>query len=141
MTHYKNWFHELHVLEQPGYVEIGDDTVHQIQHVGNVPLATHDGQFKHMADVLHVPTITKNLVSVGQMVEQGLQVKFNEHGCYVEDLKDNCRLVAKGNRIGRMFTLDVKMPTANDNVLYTQKNAVIADADIWHKRIGHVNIQ
>ena len=75
------------------------------------------------------------------MVEQGLQVKFNEHGCYVEDLKDNCRLVAKGNRIGRMFTLDVKMPTTNDNVLYTQKNAVIADADIWHKRIGHVNIQ
>ena len=65
MTHYKNWFHELHVLEQPGYVETGDDTVHQIQHVGNVPLATHDGQFKHMADVLHVPAITKNLVSIG----------------------------------------------------------------------------
>ena len=86
-------------------------------------------------------TITKNLVSVGQMVEQGLQVNFNEHGCYVEDLKHNCRLVAKGNKIGRMFTLDVNMPTANDNVLYTQKNAVIADADIWHKRIGHVNIQ
>ena len=51
MTHYKNWFHELHVLEQPGYVETGDDTVHQIQHVENVPLATHDGQFKHMANV------------------------------------------------------------------------------------------
>ena len=94
-----------------------------------------------MADVLHVPTIAKNLVSVGQMVEQGLQVKFNEHGCYVEDLKNNRRLVAKGNIIGRMFTLDVKMPAINDNVLYTQKNAVIADADIWHKRIGHVNIQ
>ena len=43
MTHYKNWFHELHVSEQPGYVETSDDTVHQIQHVGNVPLATHDG--------------------------------------------------------------------------------------------------
>ena len=75
------------------------------------------------------------------MVEQVLQVKFNEHGCYVEDLKDNCRLVAKRNIIGRMFTLDEKMPMANDNVLYTQKNAVIADVDIWHKRIGHVNIQ
>ena len=94
-----------------------------------------------MADVLHVPTITKNIVSVGQMVEQGLQVKFNEHGCYVEDLKDNCRLVSKGNKIGRMFTLDVKMPMENDNLLYTQKNAVIVDANIWHKRIGHVNIQ
>ncbi len=40
-----------------------------------------------------------------------------------------------------MFTLDVKIPATNDNALYTQKNAVIADADIWHKRIGHVNPQ
>ena len=50
-------------------------------------------------------------------------------------------MVAKGNRIGRMFTLDVKMLTTNDNVLYTQKNVVIANTEIWHKRIGHVNIQ
>ena len=50
-------------------------------------------------------------------------------------------MVAKGNKIGRMFTLDVKILTTNDNVLYTQKNVVIVDADIWHKRIGHVNIQ
>ena len=58
-------------------------------------MATHDGKPKHMADVLHVPTITKNLVFIGQMVEQGLQVKFNEDGCYVKDLKNNCILVTK----------------------------------------------
>ena len=31
MTHYKNWFNELRVLEQSGHVETGDDTVHQIE--------------------------------------------------------------------------------------------------------------
>ena len=140
MTHHKNWFNELHVPEQPGYVETGDDTVHPIEHVGNVPLAMHDGKPKYMADVLHVPTITKNLVSVGQMVEQGLQVKFNSNGCFVEDPNNRYRMVAKGKRIGRMFTLDVEVPARND-MLYTQKNAVITDIDIWHKRIGHVNVQ
>ena len=118
-------------------MEIGDDTVHPI---GNVPLAMHDGKPKYMADVLHVPTITKNLVSVGQMVEQGLQVKFNSNGCFVEDPNNKCRMVAKGKRIGRMFTLDVKVPAGSD-MLYTQKNAVVTDIDIWHKRIGHVNVQ
>ena len=39
-----------------------------------------------------------------------------------------------------MFTLDVKIPAGSD-MLYTQKNAVVADIDIWHKRIGHVNVQ
>ena len=53
--------------------------MHPIEHVGNVPLSMEDGKEKYMVDVLHVPTITKNLVSGGQMVEQGLQVRFSEH--------------------------------------------------------------
>ena len=64
MMHYKNWFNDLHVPEQPSYVETGDDTVHPIERMENVPLATHDGKPKHMADVLYVPTITKNLLLV-----------------------------------------------------------------------------
>ena len=58
--------------------------MHPIEHVENVPLLMEHGKEKYMADVLHVPTITKNLVSVGQMVEQGLQVRFNEHGCFCQ---------------------------------------------------------
>ena len=67
-------------------------------------------------------------------------MKFNKHGCFVEDFQSGCRLVAKGKRIGRMFTLDVNMPTKSA-ALFTSKNAVISDMDIWHKQIGHVNVQ
>ena len=140
MTHHKNWFNELHVPKKSGYVKTGDDTLHPIEHVGKVPLSMHDGKMKHMADMLHVPTITKNLVSVGQVVDQGLQVKFNKHGYFVKDFQSSCKLVAKGKRIGRMFTLDVNMPIKNA-VLFTSKNAVIFDMDIRHKQIGHVNVQ
>ncbi|MCO5553994.1 hypothetical protein L7F22_007520 [Adiantum nelumboides] len=45
--------------------ETGDDTAHPIAHIGNVPLSLQDGNVKYLADVLHVPNITKNLVSVG----------------------------------------------------------------------------
>ena len=65
---------------------------------------------KGLTHVLHVPRITKNLVSIGQMVEQGLQVRFNASGCYVEDFISKNRLIAKGKRIGCMFTLDVNVP-------------------------------
>ena len=140
MTYHQNWFNKMKEPNKLGYVETGDDTMHPIEHVGNVPLSMHDGKEKYMADVLHVPTITKNLVSFGQMVEQGLQVRFNEHGCFVEDFKDKCRLVAKGNRVGRMFTLNVNMPRKG-MAMYAQGARVIADVDIWHKRIGHVNPQ
>ena len=132
MTHHKNWFNELHAPEKPGYVKIGDNTLHTIERAGKVPLFMHDGKTKHMGDVLHVPTITKNLVSVGQMVDKGLHVKFNKHGCFVEDFQSGCKLVAKGKRIRRLFTLDVSMPIKNA-ALFTSKNAVIFYMNIWHK--------
>ena len=55
---------------------------------------------KYLADVLHVPNITKNLVSVGQMVEGGLQVRFNADGLYVKEYKKNGKLVAQGKKVG-----------------------------------------
>ena len=59
-------------LKKPSYVETSDDTTHLIAHVGKVPLAMQNGRTKYMLDVLHVPNIIKNLVSIGQIVEQGL---------------------------------------------------------------------
>ena len=71
MTSHGEWFQDMHDPERPGHVETGDDTAHPIAHVGNVPLSMQDGKVKYLADVLHVPQITKSLVlSIGQMVEQ-----------------------------------------------------------------------
>ncbi len=94
-------------------METGDDTAHPIRQIGKVPLSMQDGQMKYLKDVLHVPTITKKSVSIGQMVEQGLQVTFNPNGCFVENMKNQGKLIAKGKRNGRMFTLDVNdaLPT------------------------------
>ena len=95
---------------------------------------------KYLADVLHVPNITKNLVSVGQMVEQGLQVRFNADELYVEEYKKNGKLVAQGKKVGRMFTLDVNVPELNA-VMFAQGTSVVVDVEIWHKCVGHVNVQ
>ena len=89
---------------------------------------------------MYVPNITKNLVSVGQMVEQGLQVRFNVDDLYVEEYKKNGRLIAQGKKVGRMFTLDVNVPELNA-AMFAQGTGVVADVEIWHKRIGHANVQ
>jgi len=52
------------------------------------------------------------------MLEQGLHVTFNPNGCFVEDMKNQGKLIAKGERNGQMFTLDVNMPEVN-SMLFT----------------------
>ena len=74
MTYHHNWFSEMKEPSKPGYVETGDNTIHPIEHVGDVPLTLEDGKEKYMSNVLHVPTITKNLVLVGHL-RRNLQVR------------------------------------------------------------------
>ena len=81
---------------------MGTNTTHPIQHVGNVPFG-EEGNQTYIKNFLHVLTIMKNLVSVGQTVEQGVQVRFNNEGHFIEK-KD--RLIAHRRREGRMFILD-----------------------------------
>jgi len=73
------------------------------------------------------------------MVEQGLHVTFNPNGCFVEDMKNQSKLIAKAERNGQLFTLDVNMPEVNF-MLFTHGKRV-GDIGIWHKRVSHVNLQ
>ena len=82
MSH-QEWFRYLREPDRPDYVEIGDDTTHPIWHVGNVPFGK-EGEQTSIKNVLHVSTIMKNLVSIGQIVEQGMQVRFNQGGYFIE---------------------------------------------------------
>jgi hypothetical protein len=69
MTGHGQWFRDTKDLKTLGFVETGDVTTNPITQIGKVSLSMQDGQTKYLKDVLHVPTITKNLVSIGQMVE------------------------------------------------------------------------
>ena len=95
------------------------------------------GETKYMMNVLHVPHLAKNLVSVGQIVEQGMQVKFNKSGCFIEK---HGKLIARGKRQGRMFILDVNMPQMAA-AMFTKGSNIISDVEMWHKRIGHISMQ
>ncbi len=96
MTNHGEWFKNTRDLKTPRFVETDDDITHPITQIGKVSLSMQDAKTKYLKDVLYVPTITKNLVSIGQMVEQGLQVTFNPNGCFVEDMKNQGKLIAKG---------------------------------------------
>ncbi len=72
-------------------------------------------------------------------MEQDLQVTFNPNGCFVKDMKNQGKLIAKGERNGQMFTLDVNISEMNSMLFTHGKGA--KDIGIWHKQIGHVNLQ
>jgi len=57
----------------------------------------------------------------------------------VEDMKNQGKLIAKRKKNGQMFTLDVNMPEVNSMLFTHGKGA--RNIGIWHKQVGHVNLQ
>ena len=102
MSGHANWFESLKELEVPGYIQISDNTTHTIEHVGDIPLWEERGKTKYILNVMHVPNLAKNLICVGQILKQAMQVKFKKSGCFIEK---HGKLITKGKRQGRMFVL------------------------------------
>jgi hypothetical protein len=98
------------------------------QQMSKVPFSMQGGQTKYLKDVFHVPTITKKIVSVGQMVKQGLQVIIKPNARFLEDMKNQSKLITKMKRNGWMFTLDVNMLKVNSMLFTHGKGA----RNIWN---------
>ena len=125
MTSHEDWLRELRKPDRHGYVETRDDKTHRIGHIGNVPFR-NNGKKTYLKNMLHVPTITKSLVSVNKIIEQGMQVRFNSEGCFIE--KDN-GLIAHGRQEGRMSILESKEVKS---AMFAKSLKVETDLKLWH---------
>ena len=76
------------------------------------------GEQNTLGDVLHVPTISKSLVFVGQMLDQNMEVKFSKYGCFIHDYSQSHmgKLLGKGRKVGRLFVLDVGKSITHENL-------------------------
>ena len=100
-------------------------TPHMVEHTRDVAFVNPNNMC-YIKEVPHVPTNIKNLVSVGQIVEQGMQVLVNQEVCFI---KDNCKL------IGHMFIL---YRTDVNTMLFEKGLNAKFDIGLYHKRVGHV---
>jgi len=78
MTGNKNFLENLKELKVTSKVELGDDSNHEIKGIGSVSFHLDFGDTLHFEDVLFVPGLTKNLISVGVIEEKGHRVVFME---------------------------------------------------------------
>lgn len=82
-------------------------------------------------NVLHVPKLTVNLLSVSRIVENGNTVTFKKSGCTIKNANDE--IIAQCNAQNGVYKMLVGK---NNNCLLTNK---AESAYTWHRRLGHVN--
>ena len=104
----KESFVELSDLTQQMEVTLGDGNVLKLSGQGVVSLKMKlpDGSVRRckLLDVLYVPDLAYNLLSVSKEAESGKMTKFDANGCQI--LNGNQKVIAKATRCGSLYYLD-----------------------------------
>lgn len=104
----------------------------QVKAVGNARIKFHENEIE-IADILHVPNLAVNLLSVHKMVSKGNIVTFDKNGCTIYD--NEKRQIAKCSAQNGVY----KLKTNVENCMLS--NEKCNTAVMWHRRLGHINYQ
>lgn len=79
-------------------------------------------------EVMCVPSLTTNLLSVSQLIKKGNRVTFRDCGCDIYNAKGI--LVATAKLVNGVYKLNTPVHLSA---------AVVVSSEMWHRRLGHVN--
>ncbi|CAL5368182.1 unnamed protein product [Camellia sinensis] len=127
MTYDRELFRELDKTAI-SKVRIGNGAHIAVKGKGTVAIEGCTG-LKLISDVLYVPEINQNLLSVTQLLEKGYKVLFEDKNCVIKDTK--VIEVFKVQMKDKSFALDL-MKEEQAAVHKDDSNTVL-----WHKRLGH----
>jgi hypothetical protein len=97
MTFNKKAFSKHQEQEASMQVELSDDATYLPTGMGSIALCMPSGDVLQLDDVLYVPSLTKNLLSMSTMTNQRLMVKFDNQQVIIRDCNENpSQLFAKG---------------------------------------------
>lgn len=92
-----------------------------------------DGRIEN---VLYVPKLRKNLLSVSVCTNKGIEVRFrNKYVRLVRGNKTIASGVKQSNDVYRMFMKVVKPGSVEE------ANVSTTNLTVWHKRLGHVRVR
>lgn len=130
-----------------GNVTVANSSKMAVECSGEVHLKHMENDLT-LKNVLFVPDLCTNLVSVSQMIKNGNRVIFGQERCEIKNKFGE--IIATASLVDDMYKLDLDcsstamlVNSANAKAVQstsftaTQKTVPI-DCEIWHRRLGHV---
>lgn len=116
-----------------GKVKFGDGSTVLIKGKGTISLKCKNGEEKLLKDVYYIPLLCNNIISLGQLAEDGNKVIMNGVHLWVYD--NDGRLVMKVRKsFNRLYKIIIE--SGISECLLSKSDE---EAWLWHARLGHVN--
>ncbi|KAG8492601.1 hypothetical protein CXB51_010050 [Gossypium anomalum] len=113
-------------------VKIGNGQFINAEGKGEVLICTATGD-KIIKNVLLVPEIDRNLLSIAQLLEKGYSVVFKGQECQITDLSGSSLMTVTMS--DKCFEVDWSGDSHSAHTASTE------DTKLWHQRLGHANFK
>eukprot|EP01018_Ginkgo_biloba_P035024 Gb_16475 [translate_table: standard] len=134
MTYNAELFKEIKEDTEENKVVVGDNNTQEVKGKGVVSIKSETRETNNISDVLLVPGLEMNLLSVGQMMEQDYKFEFDNGECLIKDKLNKGKVVAKGElTTDRLFKLVIPPQP------YVLKTSTTDKSILWHCKYGHLN--
>jgi hypothetical protein len=134
-------------------IRVANSVDAEVEAIGELPLKLNNGFILHLHNVLYVPSLSRNLISVSCLDDDGYDYQFGNRQCLI--LFDN-KVVGLAFRQDKFYMLSMH---ENVNVVYNDENVVCKDkvssstnvsskrkrcddttsVKLWHYRLGHIS--
>lgn len=134
MSNRKDWMINYDCNSNTGLeVTVANDQSLSTMGKGDVPVQIKDNSsVNSIQDVTYVPNLATNLLSVGQLVDKGYSVHFNESGCKV--MAKDGKVMATASKVGGIYRLNTEQDSG-----YAIAASTNVSHNLWHQRLGHLN--
>eukprot|EP00268_Persea_americana_P046834 TRINITY_DN4845_c0_g1_i1.p1 TRINITY_DN4845_c0_g1~~TRINITY_DN4845_c0_g1_i1.p1 ORF type:complete len:315 (+),score=41.54 TRINITY_DN4845_c0_g1_i1:771-1715(+) len=116
------------------HVRLGDDKQVQVEGKGTIGVGTKSGKVKHIINVLYIPGLAHNLISIGQLIQRGYSVMFHNDVCEIRNLKSEYAKLKVKMTETRMFPLEFSSLEESALVVKGENESFL-----WHLRYGHLH--
>ncbi|XP_020260266.1 uncharacterized protein LOC109836694 [Asparagus officinalis] len=132
MTGHRDKFKELDENIK-GTVKFGDGSAVEIKGKGSILFQCNNGDQRLLPEVYYIPSLKSNIISLGQMTEDGSKVVIADEYLRVFD-RNGALLMRVTRSTNRLYRIELK--TCKPACLMANIND---PAWLWHARLGHVN--
>lgn len=136
MTPNQDWLRGFKKIHNQN-ITVANNSMLQATGTGHVNVKLQgDSQNRNITNVLHVPNLTANLLSVSALAKKRFISIFDDTQCRIYS-KDDCEI--KGNPLvigseeGGLYKLNV----SPDNIFLAANNK--NSHQLWHRRLGHLS--
>ena len=130
MTGHREWFVNIDDKVK-SKIKFADNSFVTAKGIGKVMIQRKDGQHSFINDVLYVPNMKNNLLSLGQLLEKGYSMQMEDSQMTIFDSKR--RLILKAS-LSRNRTFKIGIQIAEFQCLAA---SICDESWMWHHRFGH----